>query len=69
MNDLELNRKVGERLRAARKACGMTQCRAAEKVYMSNACLCDMEHGRQAVNLRLLTMLYGTTASVILRGL
>lgn len=59
----ELTLRIGEKLAAARIACGLTQARAAKAVGTSQSCISAIEHGKkQNVNMVIaLIKLYGAS--------
>jgi transcriptional regulator with XRE-family HTH domain len=59
------DQEMGRRLRAARKACGMTQAEAARELGLSRATVARMESGSRmahAIELEHLAFLYGRAA-------
>ena len=62
---------IGERIKGARKACGMTQETLAEKMEVSIAFLSRIERGSSQINLKRLSQIcsiLGTTEGQILNG-
>ncbi|MCY4057258.1 MAG: XRE family transcriptional regulator [Gammaproteobacteria bacterium] len=68
--DEQVTRNLGDRLRVARDAAGMTQGTAAEHVDMSRTTLLAIEKGQRRVRLeelQRLALLYGTSVNMMLR--
>ncbi|MGX1500598.1 Zn-dependent peptidase ImmA (M78 family)/transcriptional regulator with XRE-family HTH domain [Labrenzia sp. MBR-25] len=62
--------KIGERLRIAREAAGLTQAAAAEKIDVARTTIVAIERGQRRIKtneLQGLCSLYGTSANAILR--
>ena len=62
--------EIGERLRIAREAAGLTQAAAAEKIDVARTTIVAIERGQRRIKtneLQGLCSLYGTSANAILR--
>ena len=56
---------IGQRIREARSACGMTQSELADRCNVSQTFLSRVENGKQAMNIRLLLSISDTQMGYI----